>query len=1042
MKKINATAIVTGVLVTATVVNIAEASASTRPIMIGVTLDKLNVRSGPSVSYKILKTAPKGTSLEVYSEKNGWCKVKYSGVEGWVSKKYIKEKFINSPTRYLSGTRREALREKASTSGSTYGYIYEGESVKVIDYSGDYARILYKGKVHYAKSTYLKTANPTKTKYVSGVAKVKVYETASVTSKVKGEISEGSSIKAVGSQGSFYHVIYDGGRGYIEKGALGDTNPVSYGFVSGSDHVKVFGEDKKTVLGYLGIGQKIKKFNTVNGYVRIRWNGTTALIKSGSCTLSSFVPKVVNVTSLNVKESESSSSKTIATLKKDEVVNVYNKGSEWSKIKIGTKYGYVENKNILEYKFTKSSGTIPLRSSKSISSNNVVENIPNATKVIVEYYGDGWAKVKNGKKSGYVLNEHLVKSKPTASTDNSNEISSVLTKVKIIKEDVNLREKAEWGANKLGVIKKGTAVELVSKGNQWSKVKYDGKEGYVHNDYLDLSGAIENEKVLIKIIKEDVNLREKAEWGANKLGVIKKGTAVELVSKGNQWSKVKYDGKEGYVHNDYLDLVGLGQTPGEGSNSGSNDLGLSSGGDSSEDVKYLDTIDIINPTVNTRYTINSSVEVYEDARLTKLIGYLVKGASVEGIEIGAKSIKANINNKIQGYIKAEDISHRNPFAKNKQSTVKKVLNTTHEEYVDSQVGKPYMNIGDVRYYSNPKNFSLSNNEQKYQFLKINSFRNINVYELNEYLNKLNVKSGKEAIFKGKAQAFVDAARKHDIDPIYLVAHTMLETGYGNSVLAQGVVVAKDADGNPVPPTKVYNLFGIGAIDADPVGRGSKTAYTLGWTSIEKAIEGAAKWIATGVKADSSIGLKASEGYLHSKKFTHQYTLYAMRFDYIYKWHEYSTDVGWPTKISRLMSTLSYLYEGVDLVFEELEYKALPKINPLSIGLENNEVIKDSIVRSGPGEKFRELGVIEKGNIVEIKGYADDYALITYDGEDGYIMIDNLVGIKSTVDIEEALNNVIDVPHEDVGTDMNIEESVEEVSQEEIEISEKEEQIIE
>lgn len=68
---------------------------------------------------------------------------------------------------------------------------------------------------------------------------------------------------------------------------------------------------------------------------------------------------------------------------------------------------------------------------------------------------------------------------------------------------------------------------------------------------------------------------------------------------------------------------------------------------------------------------------------------------------------------------------------------------------------------------------------------------------------------------------------------FTASHSALETGNGASELAKGVEV------NGV---KVYNMYGIGALDGNAVKTGSNYAYKMGWTSPEKAIDGGAKWI--------------------------------------------------------------------------------------------------------------------------------------------------------------------------------------------------------
>mgnify|MGYP004535429651 CR=1 FL=1 len=49
----------------------------------------LNVRSGSSTSYSIVGKVTKGEEVEILSSSNGWYKIKYSDITGWVSGDYI-----------------------------------------------------------------------------------------------------------------------------------------------------------------------------------------------------------------------------------------------------------------------------------------------------------------------------------------------------------------------------------------------------------------------------------------------------------------------------------------------------------------------------------------------------------------------------------------------------------------------------------------------------------------------------------------------------------------------------------------------------------------------------------------------------------------------------------------------------------------------------------------------------------------------------------------------------------------------------------------
>ena len=50
-----------------------------------VTVDSLNMRSGPSTSYKVLTSLPEGTVAKIIGINNGWYKIEYLGQKGYVS---------------------------------------------------------------------------------------------------------------------------------------------------------------------------------------------------------------------------------------------------------------------------------------------------------------------------------------------------------------------------------------------------------------------------------------------------------------------------------------------------------------------------------------------------------------------------------------------------------------------------------------------------------------------------------------------------------------------------------------------------------------------------------------------------------------------------------------------------------------------------------------------------------------------------------------------------------------------------------------------
>ena len=178
-------------------------------------------------------------------------------------------------------------------------------------------------------------------------------------------------------------------------------------------------------------------------------------------------------------------------------------------------------------------------------------------------------------------------------------------------------------------------------------------------------------------------------------------------------------------------------------------------------------------------------------------------------------------------------------------------------------GMSYATESETAEYMNPNSFYTD--AYKYQFLDLSKPNNVSEETLNNYL-------ADKGVMKGMGVAFIEAAKEYNVSEVYLVAHACLESGNGTSQLAIGV---------EVNGTTVYNLFGIGAYDANPVGNGSQRAYSQGWTSVEAAIKGGAKWI--------------SENYVNSSD-GRQNTLYKMLWNPENPGtHQYATDIGWAVK---------------------------------------------------------------------------------------------------------------------------------------------------
>ncbi len=222
---------------------------------------------------------------------------------------------------------------------------------------------------------------------------------------------------------------------------------------------------------------------------------------------------------------------------------------------------------------------------------------------------------------------------------------------------------------------------------------------------------------------------------------------------------------------------------------------------------------------------------------------------------------------------------------------------THTKYAYSRktfAKKEYRTVRRVPYRTYLRLVTPSKDTTaNFKFLRVDRYRPVNEklfrqyyqYLIEDYCRERDISAKKSSLYN-KSDIFLKAARQYDLDPVYLVSQTFLESAYGTSDLASGNVIKKIAYRNfsrkrngkfrtkkLKTRTKVYNLYGIKAYDADPFVGGTSYAYYQGWTSVERAIYGAARYLDTNyIRGDFR-----------------QNTIFKMRFTFRKSiWHQYAT----------------------------------------------------------------------------------------------------------------------------------------------------------
>lgn len=191
---------------------------------------------------------------------------------------------------------------------------------------------------------------------------------------------------------------------------------------------------------------------------------------------------------------------------------------------------------------------------------------------------DAWVSVEDSVMAGNDVGVKLVKLGVTAATvmDEAFEIFTISPDQLTFAEGVDaahriavihaprsgsaaLREKAAANGKKLEACVTGAVVPVLAYGEEFTLVRYEGREGYVMTDALLFftgSEKPQGEGVLHMKGKVDgkskINIRTTTSASSAKVGEWPSGLSVTVLEELGEWYAIEYDGWFGYVHEQYL----------------------------------------------------------------------------------------------------------------------------------------------------------------------------------------------------------------------------------------------------------------------------------------------------------------------------------------------------------------------------------------------------------------------------------------------------------------------------------------------------------
>lgn len=255
------------------------------------------------------------------------------------------------------------LRQEPSKSATVLGQYPTGTWVEVLEAGIDWSRVSVNGKEGYMMSRYLTTGGSTSstTMYVrTNTRGLNLRKEPSDSAAIITSYPKGTKVKVLARGTKWHKVSVDGNVGYMSAQFLSTSNSsggssggssVRYGVVNNPRDTQVLFLRKSAstsaeVLGQYRNGTSVKILSSTNGWYKVEVGGKTGYmmsqyVKVNSSSTSATLKNPNGTGIVNFRKSPSLSSTVLGTYKVGTSITVLEKGTDWSKVRIGDQVGYV-----------------------------------------------------------------------------------------------------------------------------------------------------------------------------------------------------------------------------------------------------------------------------------------------------------------------------------------------------------------------------------------------------------------------------------------------------------------------------------------------------------------------------------------------------------------------------------------------------------------------------------------------------------------------------------------------------------------------------
>ena len=211
-----------------------------------------------------------------------------------------------------------------------------------------------------------------------------------------------------------------------------------------------------------------------------------------------------------------------------------------------------------------SSDVINIRSNPG-QQNKILGAVPANTSVFAYEIKDNWGKISYNGVEGWISLDY---------TSYGGVVPFFTTGLYSTVADLNLRQEADINSKSQLIVPVSTTLPVTEIKDNWGKVEYNGKTGWICMDYTSYDGeieekSVENDRTGKYLTFDQVNLRKGAGVSYDTICRIPGYAKLDVIEVNeDNWGKIIYKGNEGWINLDYAKLceksVSVGDINGDG----------------------------------------------------------------------------------------------------------------------------------------------------------------------------------------------------------------------------------------------------------------------------------------------------------------------------------------------------------------------------------------------------------------------------------------------------------------------------------------------